>query len=42
MERYPDELPEDDDLDLFGDPDDIDESIEDELDERLDEERQAD
>ncbi len=42
MEREPDVLPDDDDLDLFGDPDEVDGSIEEELDERLEEERQAD
>ena len=41
MEREP-VLPEDEDLDLFGDPDEIEVSIEEELDVRLDEERQAD
>ena len=40
MEREPAYMPdEDDDLDLLGDPDDIDTSIEEQLDERLDEER---
>ena len=42
MEREPDVLPDDDDLDLFGDPDDVDVSIEDQLDERLEEERNPD
>ncbi len=41
MEREPDALP-DDDVDLFGDPDDADVSIEEEIDERLEEERQPD
>ena len=41
MEREP-VLPEDEDLDLFGDPDEIEVSIEEELDVRLDEERHAD
>ena len=41
MEREPDSLslPDDDDLDLLGDPDDVDTSIEEELDERLEAER---
>lgn len=42
MEREPDVLPDDDDLDPFGDPDDVDYSIEDQLDEHLQEEREAD
>ncbi|HWC25444.1 MAG TPA: hypothetical protein VG474_02570 [Solirubrobacteraceae bacterium] len=42
MEREPDALPPDDEVDLFGDPDDVDASIEEELDERLEEERQRD
>ncbi len=45
MEREPDLLPvpdDDDDLDLFGDPDMVDGSVEDELDERLEEERHPD
>lgn len=42
MEREPDALP-DDDLDLFGDPDPdaVDTSIEEQLDERLEQERLA-
>lgn len=41
MERDPAEAPLDDDrdTDLFGDPEDIDHSIEEELDEKLQEER---
>ena len=45
MERDPDALlvpADDDDLDLFGDPESVDGSIEDELDERLEEERHPD
>jgi hypothetical protein len=42
VERELDVLPDDDDLDLFGDPDDVDVSIEDQLDERLEEERNPD
>ncbi len=45
MERDPDALPvpdDDDELDLFGDPDSVDGSIEDDLDERLEEERHPD
>jgi hypothetical protein len=45
VEREPDMLPvpdDDDDLDLFGDPDAVDGSVEDELDERLEEERHPD
>ena len=45
MEREPDLLPvpdDDDELDLFGDPDDIEGSIEEDLDERLEEERHPD
>ena len=41
MEREPTPLPdeEEDDLDLLGDPDDVDTSIEEQLDERLEAER---
>jgi len=45
VEREPDLLPvpdDDDELDLFGDPDDIEGSIEEDLDERLEEERHPD
>ena len=44
MERESFDIPEDDedDLDLLGDPDDVDLSIEDQLDERLEEERHPD
>lgn len=43
MEREPDlVLPDDDDLDLFGDPDAIDGSIEEDLDDLLEEERHPD
>lgn len=45
MEREPDLLPvpdDDDELDLFGDPDDVEGSIEEDLDERLEEERHPD
>ncbi len=44
MERDPDLLPvtDDDDLDLFGDPDNVDGSIEEDLDDRLEEERHPD
>ena len=41
-EREPEILPDDEELDLFGDPDKLDGSIEDQLDERLQEERQDD
>jgi hypothetical protein len=41
VEREPDALP-DDDPDLFGDPDDVDEPIEKKLDKRLQEEREGD
>ena len=37
-ERDPDALPDDEDIDLFGDPDEIEVSIEEELDERLQDE----
>ena len=40
MEREPEALPDDDDLDLLGDPDEVDDSIEEELDEHLREERE--
>lgn len=44
MERDPDLLPvpDDEDLDLFGDPDNVDGSIEEDLDDRLEEERHPD
>ena len=44
MERDPDLLPaiDDDDLDLFGDPANVDASIEEDLDDRLEEERHPD
>jgi hypothetical protein len=42
VERDPDVLPDDEELDLFGDSDDIDGSIEELLDEHLEEERQPD
>jgi hypothetical protein len=43
VEREPDAvLPDDEELDLFGDPDAVEGSIEEDLDERLEEERQAD
>ena len=41
-EREAEILPDDEELDLFGDPDKLDGSIEDQLDERLQEERQDD
>lgn len=42
MEREPEILPDDEELDLFGDPDNVDGSIEDDLDELLEEERHPD
>ncbi len=43
MERQPDVLPDDEDIDLFGDPDGVDvPPAEEQLDERLEEERQPD
>jgi hypothetical protein len=43
VEREPDAvLPDDEELDLFGDPDAVEGSIEEDIDERLEEERQAD
>lgn len=43
MEREPDPaVPDDEELDLFGDPDSVDGSIEADLDEQLDEERHPD
>jgi hypothetical protein len=41
VEREPEALP-DDDPDLFGDPDDVDASIEEKLDKDLQEEREDD
>jgi hypothetical protein len=41
MERDPD-VPDTGDVDLFGDADDVDESIEEQLDERLQAEQEAD
>ncbi|MGH2918902.1 MAG: hypothetical protein ACRDLS_09960 [Solirubrobacteraceae bacterium] len=42
MERDPEApLADDEDIDLFGDPDEIDASIEEELDERLQDEREG-
>jgi hypothetical protein len=42
VEREPEAKPDDDDLDLFGDPDDIEEPIEEQVDKRLQEEREGD
>jgi hypothetical protein len=42
VEREPEILPDDEELDLFGDPDNVDGSIEDDLDELLEEERHPD
>jgi len=42
VEREPEPLPDDDELDLLGDPDDVEHSIEERLDERLEEERHPD
>jgi hypothetical protein len=42
VEREPDTLADDEEPDLFGDPDDIPYSIEEELDEHLQEERDDD
>ncbi len=42
MEREPEILPDDEELDLFGDPDNVDGSIEEDLDELLEEERHPD
>ena len=41
-QREPEIQPDDEELNLFGDPDQVDGSIEDQLDERLQEERQGD
>lgn len=42
MEREPEMLPDDEELDLFGDPDEVDASIEEDLDELLQEEHRPD
>jgi hypothetical protein len=42
VEREPEILPDDEELDLFGDPDNVDGSIEEDLDELLEEERHPD
>ena len=42
MEREPEIQPDDEELDLFGDPDNVDGSIEEDLDELLEEERHPD
>jgi hypothetical protein len=42
VEREPEIQPDDEELDLFGDPDNIDGSIEEDLDEVLEEERHPD
>ena len=42
MERDPNAVPEPGEEDLFGDPDDVDVSIEEQLDERLQAERDDD
>jgi hypothetical protein len=42
VEREPEIQPDDEELDLFGDPESIDGSIEDDLDELLEEERHPD
>jgi hypothetical protein len=42
VEREPEILPDDEELDLFGDPDNVEGSIEEDLDEVLEEERHPD